>query len=84
MLQLLGLFTTIYPMPKRTTATAWLWAQVFTILGSMCAIAAIPVYLYVSTIWSAFVSFIGSAAQGLMALQLALIADSRLTRLKEE
>jgi FtsH-binding integral membrane protein len=83
-LQLLGLFTTIYPMPKHSTATAWLWAIVFTVLGSVCVFAAIPVYLYISTMWSAFSSFIGSAAQLSMTLQLALIADSRFTPVKEE
>jgi hypothetical protein len=47
-------------------------------MGIGCAIAAIPLYLYIPTIWSALISFLGSAAQAFMTLQLALILESSI------
>jgi hypothetical protein len=75
-MQLLGLFTTIYPLQRRSTKAAWLWAIAFSIVGSICSIGAVPLYLYVPVMWSALVSFFGSAAQALVALQLALLAET--------
>jgi len=63
-------------MARRSSAHAWLWTQIFTSIGGSCAIAAIPLYLYTPTMWSALASFFSSAAQGGMALLLAIMADS--------
>jgi hypothetical protein len=83
-MQILGIFTAMFPMYGRSTAHAWIWAQIFTAVGSCCAIAAVPLYIYVPTIWSASVSSIGSASQGFIALQLALLANSVVVPVKRE
>jgi hypothetical protein len=83
-MQLLGIFTAIYALYENHTGTAWRWTQGLTILGVSCSVAAIPLYLYFPTMWSVLVSFFGSAAQALMAVQLALMAASVVTQVKED
>jgi hypothetical protein len=72
-LKILGLFTAIYPIYRKSTAHAWIWTWFFAGGGAACACAAIPLYLYIPTIWSALVSFLGAVTQAYMALQLALL-----------
>jgi hypothetical protein len=83
-MQLLGLFTAIFPMAKRPASSAWIWAQFFTIVGVLVSVAAVPMYLYLPTMWSALVSFIGSATQIAVTLELALIVEKRTNGLKFE
>lgn len=84
-MQLVSLFTAIYPFYRRSMKPAWLWAIAFSIVGSICSIGAVPLYLCVPVMWSALASFFGSAAQALVALQLALLAETiEMKRLKED
>jgi hypothetical protein len=83
-MQLLAIFLTIYPIYQRVAAApatsssgAWIWARVFTVLGICCTFAAVGLYLIVPTMWSAFVSSCGVAAQAGVALQLSLIPEVR-------
>jgi hypothetical protein len=83
-MQLLGLFMAMYPIARRSGSSAWQWARVFTAAGALCAIAAIPMYLYLPTMWSALMAFFGSIAQAIMTLELVLMVDSTLRSTKEE
>jgi hypothetical protein len=58
-LQILGLFTAIYPIYRKSTAHAWIWTWFFAGGGAACACA--------------LVSFLGAVTQAYMALQLALL-----------
>ncbi|KAF2007476.1 hypothetical protein P154DRAFT_517187 [Amniculicola lignicola CBS 123094] len=73
-MQLLGLFTAIYPLYKRSSGPPWVWALILTTTGAICSIAAIPMFLYVGSFWSSVVSFFGIAAQAVVILQLSLLA----------
>jgi len=75
-MQLLVLFTSFYPFRRRIKTSAWLFAPLSTVLGCVCALGAIPMYLYLPTMWSALVYSIGAAAQMYMTLQLARIQGS--------
>ena len=75
-MQLLGLFTAVYPLWASIKTARWRWTQIFTILGCACALAAVPIYVRLPTMWSAVVSFVGAAAQAYMTLQLALVGAS--------
>jgi heme A synthase len=75
-LQFPGLFTAMFPIYRRSTASAWRWAQSFTALGVLCSFGCIPLYLKAPTMWSALISFYGSAAQAGMTLLIAQMADS--------
>jgi hypothetical protein len=68
MLQLLGLFTAMFPIYKRSPAHAWRWAQALTVLGALCSLGSIPLYNYAPTMWSALVSLFGSAQAGMASL----------------
>jgi hypothetical protein len=84
MMQLLGLFTAMFPIYRRSLAHAWRWAQALTVLGALCSLGSIPLYIYAPTMWSALVSFFGSAARTGMALLLALMTDSVVLGVKED
>jgi hypothetical protein len=84
MMQLLGLFTAMFPIYRRSPAHAWRWAQALTALGALCSLGSIPLYVYAPTMWSALVSFFGSPAQDGMPLLLALMADSVVLGVKED
>jgi len=83
-MQLLGLFTAMFPILRQAKSHAWKWSQVFTVLGAACSITSIPLYLYAPTIWSALFSFWGSAAQAGMALLIALMADATIVPQKDD
>jgi hypothetical protein len=72
-MQLLGLFTAVYPLWASIKTASWRWMQILIILGCACALAAVPIYVRLPTMWSAVVSFLGTAAQAYMTLQLALV-----------
>jgi hypothetical protein len=76
MLQILGVCTAMLPIYKRFQGAAWHWARAFSIICCFCAISSIPIYLYMPTMWSALLSFFGSAAQAYLALQLAMATDT--------
>ena len=78
-MQLLGLFTSLLPVYRKTAQHAFLWPKTWTLaltaVGFMCTVSAIPLYLLAPIFWGRFVSFIGTACQACLALQLALFAD---------
>jgi len=53
-------------------------------MGASCAIASIPLYLKVLTIWSAVVAFIGQAIQGYLTMQLSMAAGYPPKRQKQD
>src|SRR3569833_2550949 len=63
-LQLLGIFVSIFPIYRKSFASGWIWTWVFAVIGSICAVTAVPLYLYAPTIWSASISYLGSAVGG--------------------
>src|SRR5436305_2669852 len=62
-MSILGIFTAIYPKLRRPSSHAEHWAHGFAVLGVACASAAVPMYLYLPTMWSALASFLGAAIQ---------------------
>ena len=74
-MSILGIFTAIYPTFWQPASAAKHWAQAFAILGVAFAFGAVPMYLYWPTMWSALASFLGTAIQGFMTLQLALATE---------
>ncbi|KAI0849306.1 hypothetical protein F5Y00DRAFT_261775 [Daldinia vernicosa] len=78
MLQLLGLSTAMLVAHQRLSdnKTAWNYACYFTVAGVICTILAVPVYAFVSTIWSSFASYLATVMQVGATLQLALIAKT--------
>jgi hypothetical protein len=83
-MQLLGLFTAMFPIYRHAKSHAWRWVQTFTALGASCSLISIPLYLYAPTMWSALLSFFSSAAQVGMTILIALMADIVTLPLKEE
>ena len=71
-MNVLGIFTAVYPTWNWPASHAKRWAYAFAVLGIICAIITIPLYLSTSTIWSAFLSFSAAAVQAFMVLQLAI------------
>jgi hypothetical protein len=76
-MQLLGIFTAIYPLRRGLKATAFRWAQFFAVCGVACAFGSVPMYLYLPTMWSSLVSFFGAVGQAMTTLELALIVDAQ-------
>lgn len=74
-MQLLGIFTAIYPIRRLplVAASAQTWAYLFAALGVGTTAFAIPAYIYASVFWSSVLSFLGSAAQAFLVLQLAML-----------
>jgi len=85
-MQVLGIFTTMYPVSRNNAASRapWYWALFFTVVGTACAVAAPFMYPYLPTFWSGFVSFAGTVAQVAMAVQLVLLATAPVRRDKRD
>lgn len=81
LMQMLGLATTtlisLAPRPRKQHITAWPKMLTWTIavLGVGCALTAPLIYVRIPPMYSALVSFLASAAQACMVLQLALFVD---------
>jgi hypothetical protein len=71
-IQILSVVTLILPtiFNIRLAKMAWVWTWIFAGVTVCCSIVAPPLYLVVSTKWSAIVSFAGSLAQTFITLQL--------------
>ena len=80
-MQVLGLATTalISLVPRLRRPPTLVWPKLLTwtiaILGLGCALSAPVLYVYVRLMYSALLSFLASAAQACMVLQLALFVD---------
>lgn len=80
-MQVLGLATTtlisLVPKTRKQNILVWpnilIWA--IAVLGLGSALSAPLLYVRVRTIYSALLSFLASAAQACMVLQLALLVD---------
>ena len=81
LMQILGLITTtlISIVPRLREPHIWVWPKFLigciAVLGIDCALAAPVLYVRFCPIYSALVSFLASAAQACMVLQLALFVD---------
>lgn len=81
LMQILGLVTTtvINIVPRLRERHVWVWPKVLigciAVLGLDCALAAPVLYVRFCPIYSALVSFLASAAQACMVLQLSLFVD---------
>ena len=71
-LQLLGLFTFVWPTlsSPRLSQLAWVWIWMLAGFSAICAIVSVPVYLVVPTVWSFGISFAGMLAQAVVQLQV--------------
>lgn len=83
MMSVLGIFTAIYPSSWQPSSHAGRWSSGFAIIGILCASVAIPLYLYLSVMWSALASFVGTAVQNFMTLQLATVHCSYGSHVKK-
>ena len=79
-MQLLSLFTTLAPLYGRNSehSLPWplIWTRVLGVLGFCCSAGAVPLYLFVPIFWSSALSFLGSAFQTGLVLQLAIFVDA--------
>lgn len=62
----------VYPTFRWQKSASTRWSQVSGALGLICAVVAIPLYVKVPKIWSAFANFAAMVVQVFMALQLAI------------
>ncbi|KAI1615584.1 hypothetical protein EDD36DRAFT_192491 [Exophiala viscosa] len=80
-MQLLSLFTTVYPVLRKTSIHNLPWAVIRTwalaVLGLGCCVAAPVLYYNVPVIWSCVLSYLGAATQACLVLQLALLRMHR-------
>ncbi|KAI0881816.1 uncharacterized protein GGS22DRAFT_56952 [Annulohypoxylon maeteangense] len=77
MMQILGLALAVCNIPRKSTerSTAWTCALILTCFGIVCALASIPTYLYLSTMWSNLLSYGATIAQTIVMLELTLMTD---------
>ena len=71
-MQLLNLFTMMFPVSRFAPAAAWRLAWAFTAVSGAGTIAAPFLYITVAVGWSLIVSFMASAAQAAVVLQIVL------------
>ena len=71
-MSILGLVTAVYPNMHGSNSK---WAVVAATLGILCNISSVPLYLKVSKMWSALLSFVGSGFQGIVLLELVVSKD---------
>ncbi|KAI0179222.1 hypothetical protein GGR52DRAFT_297131 [Hypoxylon sp. FL1284] len=73
-----GLLVSIYTARRRSRegSTAWKCALWFTAGGIVCGVVSVPVYLYLSPMWSASAAFCASMAQLGVMLEVAIMTDS--------
>ncbi|KAI9699946.1 MAG: hypothetical protein M1836_002480 [Candelina mexicana] len=76
-IQLAGFLTLLLPIYRETAAKQWVGTWILTVLGTLSAGVAVPLYLFAPIWWSAFFSWLASAAQLLVVLQVALVATFR-------
>jgi hypothetical protein len=72
-LQLLGLFTFMFPILNypRLSRMDWFWAWILAGFSALCAVASVPLYLFLPpTTWSFLIGFAGAVAQTLIQLQV--------------
>jgi predicted permease len=62
-MQILGLLTIILPLllTAKLYGQPWFWTWGFVAASAFCSGAAVPLYLYVPTEWSAIVAWLSSA-----------------------
>ena len=71
-MQLLNLFTMMLPVSRFTPAVAWRLAWAFAALAGICAVGTPVLYVMLPVGWSLVISYIASAAQAAVVLQVML------------
>ncbi|KAH8801746.1 hypothetical protein F5884DRAFT_526387 [Xylogone sp. PMI_703] len=76
-LQVVSLITIVVSLQTRSRSPRqpWFWTWGFVVMSLICAVAAIPLYLFVPTEWSATVSFAGGVSQAFVVLQSVFLID---------
>jgi uncharacterized membrane protein len=71
-LQLLSILTFVWPTMResRLSRTNRYWIRVLAGISAVCAILSVPLYLYLPTIWSFVLAFVGAIAQAIVQLQV--------------
>ena len=74
-MQLLGILTVIIPIVfnARLAKMAWFYAWILAGASIICAIVAIPLYLYTPTKWAGVLSYMATVAQVFVTLQLVFV-----------
>jgi len=72
---ILGIFTVIFPFFWYPATAYSRWARGLSVPGVLAAVASIPMYCYLPTLWSALVAFLAQAVQNVVTLQLALAME---------
>ncbi|KAI2470928.1 hypothetical protein F4781DRAFT_154851 [Annulohypoxylon bovei var. microspora] len=77
MMQISGLIVAVCNVHRGSAENpiAWRCALGLTAVGIICAVASIPMYLYLPTMWSSIASFAACVTQLIVTLELALVAD---------
>lgn len=76
-IQLAGFLTLLLPIYRETAAKEWIGTWILIFIGVVSGLLTIPLYLFTPTSWSTFFSWLASAAQLLVVLQVALTASFR-------
>jgi hypothetical protein len=71
-MQLLNLFTMMLPVSRFAPAVAWRLAWAFAIVAGLCTIATPVLYVTVPVGWSVLASYMASAAQAAVVLEVML------------
>ena len=72
LMQLLSLFTMMLPVSRFAPAVAWRLAWAFATVAGVCAVAAPVLYVTLPVGWSLLVSYMASAFQAAVLLQVIL------------
>lgn len=83
-MSLLGFFTTMFPLYRRSWGSPWRWSLVFCGVGATSCLTAIAAYVALPGFWSPGLSFLGTASQAIITLQLSLLAMQPAARGKQD
>ncbi|OTB09278.1 hypothetical protein M426DRAFT_135473 [Hypoxylon sp. CI-4A] len=77
LVQFLGFVTSVFTVHhvSRDNILAWRWALCLAIGGIVCGFMAIPMYLYISPMWSSTVASFSSIAQIAVIAVLAMVTN---------
>src|SRR6202007_2604109 len=73
-IQMLSISMSCIPLYNTSQLPKRVWIPL-TIIALLCTLLAIPLYTYLPTEWSNFLSMIGGSIQAFMVLQIALVGE---------
>jgi hypothetical protein len=73
-IQMLSISMSCIPLYNTSQLPKRVWIPL-TIIALLCTLLAIPLYAYLPTEWSNFLSMVGASIQAFMVLQIALVGE---------